>query len=197
MLADRIFINKKSGTFSVIQPEDSSESALYYKEFTLEDDLEQIRIGDMKSMRYWDGMRTKWEQKEIPLKEKCYIFLVEKKDGLSTAERTWFFYQRKAGRYELIIELRRRGSSRLQRWEMKIKWDGGAEKIAPNYICLKKRIGDSKIVPRGLIIPRNEWHEKKIYRYKFALPEYERIKDYDVLVDPLVRKQYAVRTVIR
>lgn len=188
MLKDRFFQNGKF--FYVSKEKADTDKNLFYKFFSLEDDVENLE--NLEPMNYWDP-RTEQESK-VNLGKNCYVLLVEKERD-KVCEKEWFYVNSEGACKGLLITGKKAKKYGKNAYMITIEWtsEEEAEAINSRYIYLYHTGKKEKLYfLQELIAPLDPYGKKRIDQYIFELPEEECLDNYNVQVEPIVEKQYQV-----
>ena len=188
MLKDRFFQN---GNFFYVSKEKSdTEKQLFYKFFSLEDDIEDLE--GLRPLNYWDPRAE--QDSRVALEMNRYILLVEK-EGERISEKDWFYAE--SGDAGKGLEITRKKAKKYGKnaYMITIEWtsEEEAEAINSRYIYLYHTGKKEKLYfLQELIAPLDPYGKKRMDQYIFELPETDSPDDYKIQVEPIVKKQYQV-----
>lgn len=188
MLKERIRVS--SGFFYVIRDMAGDEKKLFYKFFSLENDMEDL--SGLVPLRYWEPNNE--EDTRIPVEKGCFVLLVEKEDK-RVVERSWFYSSDEVQKGELAIVVKKNKKYGKNAYMITVEWTKEEDPVAINsrYIFLKNRLRKEKYYfLTDQIFPLNPYGKKRIDQYVFELPENESLDDYMICVEPLVRERYSI-----
>lgn len=188
MLKDRFFQN--GNFFYVSKEKAATEKKLFYKFFSLEDDIENLE--GVRPLNYWDPCAE--QDSRVALEANRYILLVEK-EGERVAEKDWFYAKAGDAGKGLVITVKKAKKYGKNAYMITIEWtsEEEAEAINSRYIYLYHTGKKEKLYfLQELIAPLDPYGKKRIDQYIFELPEADSLDDYDIRVEPIVRKQYQV-----
>lgn len=184
MLKDRI---KITGTGFRVFWDGESQRRVYYGEFTLKDG-EEDEVS-MTETAYWDPVRAA----EVILdKNQCFIAVTEKEDD-KVVEEYRFFFSNRNNKPELAITMKPKRAYGKNAYMITVEWvECKAEPINSRYIYLTDAGKEKYGFLKKWIEPLEPDGKRLLDRYVFALPQGEKIENYSVEVDPLVRQKYRI-----
>lgn len=188
MLKDRFFRN---GNFFYVSKEATdTKRELFYKFFSLEDDIENVE--GLVPLKYWDPRAE--QESRAKLDGGSYVLLAEKEGG-RIVEKDWFYARLAEEKRGLRIGMKKARKYGKNAYKITIEWisEEEAEAINSRYLYLYHAGRKEKLYfLQELIAPLEPYGKKRVDEYVFELPDGDDLDDYSIWVEPIVMEQYQV-----
>lgn len=187
MLRDRTYMSQKK--LYVAKDVADSGRSLYYRIFTLADDIEEEQM--LKPLPYWDPNDEKHTRLSLP--DDQYVLLTEMENGL-TVERYAFYNAVSPGKLSLTFTVSKNLRYGRNAYLISIRWNGDEdpEPVNTRYVILKNGKGERLYFLREHLEPLDPYGGKRVDEYVLELPDGARLSDYTIDVHPLVKERYRV-----